>query len=366
MRATPIVTAAALVACHVTVTSEITRTQPTRTWLDRPRATATGSAIALDHRGHLRFVETLVCPAEAVTHVEPERQRRVRPNLATFVVGVVATATGAIATLTGVSGDDPAASPVTWGGVALLGVGLPLAIGPWLGTGTRTEYPGARAERRELGPAPCGERSTGATAATLAIGDRTVYGRVDADGALAVPVFSWIDAFTTGGRDGFAVRAELTHGAVRRLEGVIQAADVAAVRDAFLRGAGIDARVEPLRQVPRVTIAGVLVDHHASDGNPGVRIRVQVENAGPGDVWQLRATIGSALPELDGRIVYIGHVPPRAATGGYSWVPLAPATYRSVVGAPLELTVRLADAHGVVSDQPVPWRGVPLAGLIEL
>ena len=365
MRAEMIVTAAVLAACHVTATSEITRTQPTRTWLDRPHATATGSAIVLDARGHLRFVETLVCPAEAVTHVEPERHRRVRPNLAAFVVGVVATATGAIATLTGVGGDDPAARPVTWGGVALVGVGLPLAIGPWLGTGSRVDYPPARSERRALGPAPCGERSTGATSATLAIGDHTVFGRVDAEGRLSVSVFSWIDAFAAGGSGAFAVRAELTHGAVRAIEGVVQATAVAAARDDFLTAAGTDARVEPLRQVPRVTVTGMLVEHQGG-AEPGLKIRVRVENAGPGEVWRLRATIGSAIPELDGRIIYIGHVPPRAGTGGETWIPLAPATYKAVVGATLELTARLADAHGVVSDQPVPWRGVPLAGLIDL
>src|SRR6185503_3674624 len=98
--------------------------------------TARRPAITLTDNGRLRFVELLECPTVNIVEQSGGTEVVTKPNLATFVVGIVATSVGAIMTIRGASDRDPAGSPFTYAGIGLAATGLPFAIGPWLSTRT--------------------------------------------------------------------------------------------------------------------------------------------------------------------------------------------------------------------------------------
>jgi len=91
----------------------------------------------LTETGRLRFVEPLECPTEEVVHQHATIELATRPNLATFTVGVIAAAAGGVMLTSGLFSREPAGSPYTYLGLGGAVVGLPLAIGPWLGESRR-------------------------------------------------------------------------------------------------------------------------------------------------------------------------------------------------------------------------------------
>jgi hypothetical protein len=115
----------AAAACHVSVRSQDTRNGETRT-VAGTVASARPPTAQVEPDGRLRFVTPLTCTSVVETDVAGFDVEQVRPNAAAVVVGVVATALGAVAAVRGLSTDEPAGSPLTYVGAAGLAVGLPL------------------------------------------------------------------------------------------------------------------------------------------------------------------------------------------------------------------------------------------------
>jgi hypothetical protein len=355
MRLALVLSAAA--GCHVTTRTELTRTVASRAEPDQAQARAQPPTIVLADGG-FRFIEPLVCPSVVIAEVEPEIQRKREPNVATFVVGVLAVAGGAIAAVSGLSSDDPGSNPLTYGGATLAGVGLPFAIGPWFGNQVDHEPGTPRTERRSGGEIACGSRGFGGGAAMLTIGERQIYADIGDDGAFKSSPFTWIDAFDPTGGAAFAVRAELAgRTSWRVIEKVFDAGALAPWRDGFLAATRLDVGVEPLRALPRVTTGTPRVAHVLLGRQPALHVVLPVQNTGPGDAWQVRATIVAASPELDGRILYIGRVAANGAGFGEVWIPLSPDADEEFQRGTIELGFRLVDAHATMPAAPIRFRG---------
>ena len=69
-----------------------------------------------------------------------------------------------------------------------------------------------------------------------------------------------------------------------------------------------------------------------------------VTNDGPGDAWAVRGYVGASSAELDGRILYIGHLPRHTTLASELLVPLSPALDSEIQGASLDLVLGLHDA----------------------
>jgi hypothetical protein len=354
-----LVTALTLAACHVTTRTEVTHTRASRPdpRLDQPRALPPALAIA---DGGVFFVEPLVCPSDDVVEVEPELQTKREPNLATFVVGVVATVVGGVALVTAIDDDDRAGNPVTYGGAGLVAIGLPLAIGPWLGNDVESEPRPARTDRRPGKEVACGSRPLAGGVALLELDGRKVYGAVDDAGRFAVSPFSWIDAFDPAGSPAVGVRAELRDRAgqnPRAMERVIDRGTFADDRAAFLAGTRLDVTVEPLRAMPRVTAGAIRLGQVLVGNQAMLHVQFPLANAGPGDAWQVRAVLVSKEPELEGRVVYLGHVAPKSTVTGEAWIPLSPSADSAIRAADVELGFRLLDAHQTMPADRITYRG---------
>jgi hypothetical protein len=360
--------AMACAACHVTSRTEVREAVSRRDEPHLETARALEPTVVLAD-GAFRFVEPLLCRSDEVVELAPEIQRQKKPNLATFVVGVVATLGGAVAGISALADDNPGDNPLTYAGGAGIVVGLPLAIGPWIGNSTTTELGVKRTERRAGRDVPCGSRPITDAVAHLTIGEREVYAALGADGALAVSPFTWIDAFDQTGGPAFAVRAELRgRSSTRVVERVFEAGALAPWREAFLASTRLDVSVEGLRAVPRLEIADVSIGHVLIGSQETLRVRLGMRNKGPGEAWQVRVRIGAANPELDGRIVYLGHIAKNATTTGELWVPVSPSAGNALTGSGtgasvvLPLGLNVTDAHHVtdqsfVANAPVVDEG---------
>lgn len=342
-----------MAACHVTSSDVITRPGSVNR-VSHPEGRVAGRPILrLTDEGTFAFVEPLACPTEEIVTEERARRIETGPNLATFVVGVIATAIGGVLLVRGASDDDKA-NPITYGGAVLLAGGLPFAVGPWLGNGSELQPLEAGAPLRRPGPAePCGQQPlANATAATLAVRGIEVYGAVDARGVFAVSPFAFVDRFSAGNEAlQIEARIEMLSGA-RTTEATFAGRDVRRVAD--VQRPDFDARLEPLRMVPnlvakppRVTLDGA-----------AVRISLAIDNAGPGPTYQLRGRVAApGLPALDGRVLYFGYIAKNASLARELVIPLAPKTADRLRGTTIELAIELRDAHDTASHTPVRFRG---------
>lgn len=359
MQRRPAVLAAVVAAagCHVTVRTEVTHTVASRSE-PRPESARALPATAVLADGAIRFVEPLVCGSEDVVEVEPEVQRATRPNLATFVVGVIATVGGAVAGVSGLTGDDPSGSPLTYAGGAGVAVGLPLVIGPWLGVHTESVLAPNRTERRAGPEVACGSRPITGGFALVTIGQRQAYAAVGDDGALAVSPFTWVDAFDPTGGPAFAIHAELRDRdtTTRTIDKVFEAGALAAGRESFLVATKLDVSVKPMRAVSRVSGGAIRVGHVLIGSQATLHVVVPIVNAGPGEAWQVRAVISAASPELDGRIVYVGHLPVGTTTGEL-WLPISPEADDAIRRSTLDLTFTLIDAHQTLEGGALAFHG---------
>ena len=332
--------ALASAGCHVTVLTELTHTRATRAEPHRDRARARPPAITLAD-GALRFVGPLVCPSDDLVEVEPEpgrtrgqpgdvRRRRDRHGGRRDRRDL------------GAEQQRSGGDPLTYGGLGAAAIGLPFAIGPWIGNGVDSSPGVPRTERRPGAEIACGSRPVGGGFARLTIGDRAIYGAVDADGVFATSPFTWIDAFDAAGGPAFAVHAELGG---RVIDKVFDAGALAPWRETFLASTRLDVSVQPLRAVPRITAGAIRIGHVLVGSQATLHVVVPLANAGPGDAWQVRATIAAASPELDGRILYIGHIAPKATAIGELWVALSPEADDAIRRGTIELAFHLADAR---------------------
>jgi hypothetical protein len=350
---------AVVAACHTRSVVTTTQPGPGRAVLHRDQARAMPPTIAISDDGRVRFVTPLRCAADVMVDLERVDTVTIEPNLAAFVVGVIVTAVGGIALTLGVTDDAPASAPATYLGVGAIAAGLPVALGPWFGNGVDDVAGATETVRTGATEEPCGEAPVVARTASLHAAGLQAFGAVDADGVFAVSPFSFVDAFAVGERPALDVTAHLVWAdGFTTIEAVIDAADLARGRDGFFAGAGIDARVEPLRKVPRLAGGQVSVARLAGDdGGARLRIVVPVTNEGPGDAWQLRAVVAADHPELDGRILYIGHLPARRSIDAELVVPLSQAADAAIGAGAVRLEVLLRDAHGTAPASPLRFRG---------
>lgn len=360
------VTAIAVVAaagCHVRSRVPTTRPGDTTTQVRQAEARALAAAVTLGDDGLLRFVTPLRCPADVIVEVERSETVKTEANLATFVVGMVVTAVGAVGVLRGASTDDASGSGYTWLGAGGIAAGLPLAIAPWFGNGETDVDLGRDTVRKGAAEVACGERAVAARRARLVAGDLAAVGAVDDAGRFAISPFAFVDAFADGAWRALPITATLdTDGGEVVVEGVIEASALAAARDAWLAAAGIDARVEVVRKLPRLAPGRLGVSRLTVDGATYLHLTLPLANDGPGDAWQVRGVVSAGHPELDGRVVYVGHLAPGAAITAAVMLPLSPAADAALAGDELELTLALRDAHDTAPSSPVRFRGKVLAG----
>jgi hypothetical protein len=346
--------------CHVITQTEITRPGETRRVTHPEGAIARRPTLVLTDAGALRFVEPLECPTEehvtSVTSIEVATE----PNVATFVVGVIATAVGGLMLTNGVA-DGASKSPYTYGGLGSVAVGLPLAIGPWLGTRTEVR-PGPEAKLTRPGPSePCGERGLAARTATLTIRGVEVHGRVDRDGTFAISPYQLVDAYDPKAISAWDITAVVdTEGGVRTVAVVLDAGALASHAADFLEHADFDAKIQPLRLVPNVVPGILRVSLTSTSDGPALRLVLPLKNDGPGEAFALRGQITSSTKAIDGRVIYIGHLAKSASTTRELLIPLTAAAADTIRGTAIEVSVELRDAYGTAPATPIRFRGAVL------
>ena len=363
-----------LAACHVTTHTVITRPIDTKRITHPEGAVARKPTLVLTDAGQLRFVEPLECPTEEEVVEQSSIEETRAPNLATFVVGVIATAAGGIMLVRGLTADENS-NLFTFAGAPALGIGLPLAIGPWIGNGTRLldaeqnedlveDKLSTSATRkpkpvRRPGPSvPCGERGVTARTATLTTRGLEIYGTVDASGVFAVSPFALVDAFDPASAAwDINARLDILTGA-RTVNVVIEGRAFGEHTATFLAHADFDTKIEPMRLVPGIvpgTLRGSLTQ---TATGPAARIVLAVKNEGPGPAWALRGHIAAqGTPALDGRVMYFGAVAKGATLTRELLIPLSPAAADALRNATIDLALELRDAHGTAPTTPVRFRG---------
>jgi hypothetical protein len=347
-------------ACHVVVRGETTRSVATERAVHPEGAIARRPTVVMTDAGRLRFVEPLECPTEEIARQRTTIEIATRPNLATFTVGVIATTLGGVMLASGLMSSRAGESPYTYLGLASVGAGAPLVIGPWLGNGIALGDGGESSPVRRPGPSqPCGERPLAARAATLEVDGIEVHGAVDRDGVFAIAPYEWLDAYGPAQLRSAAVTATVDGaGGARTVTAVLEAATLANHAASFLAHADFDARVEPLQRVPAIAAGPVRASLTSTGGGPALRVVLPLRNDGPGDAWGLRGQIAApATPAIDGRMIYVGRLPRGAAVSRELVIPLAARTAAALRGAAIEFSVELRDAHGTAPATPVRFRG---------
>ena len=339
--------------CHVVARNETVRPSQLERIPHRDQPRPGPPALLLTDAGELRFVETLACPTEQLVATTGTVEVATGPNLATFVVGVIATSAGSVLLAQSIGNGE--LDPAGGAGMAFLAGGLPLAIGPWLGNGTRLEPGPQRPAERRAGPdEPCGERPLISTGAVLHTGSLEVRGAIDATGTFAISPFALVDAFdaTTHTPASLELRATLDDG--RTIATTLDGAALARAAPAFLAGATIDAHVEQMQLVPDLG-GGTL--RARLDGST-VTLVLALHNDGPGPAWAVRGrVVAPQLPAIDGRLMYIGAMPKGAAITRELAIPVSAIATAALHGTTVDIALELHDAHHTAPQTPVRYRG---------
>lgn len=356
---------ALLAACHVTRTSDLVQPVATERVVHQEGAQPRKPALVLTEAGTLRFVEPLECPTEEKVTASTISETEIQPNLATFVVGVIATSIGGVLVLRGLTGDD-ASSPLTYGGAVGMGVGLPLAIGPWIGN--RTERTPHGENRQELRPGPsqaCGERALPASTATLTVSGVEVFGTIGADGTFSVSPYQLVDALDTRKLPTWDIVATVqTPSGVRSIQTLIEGGALATRAPAFLAHVDVDMKSEPMRLVPGLSAGTLRASLTQTASGPALRVVLPLKNDGPGDAWAVRGLVASSTHKaIDGRVLYVGHVAKGTTVSRELLVPLTAAAAEAIRNTTIELTIELRDAHGTAPTTPIRFRGAVLVDL---
>jgi hypothetical protein len=345
--------------CHVTTRTEVTH-PGTEEIIQHPEgAIAHKPTLVLSETGGLRFVEPLECPTERIVSSTTAIEIETKPNLATFVVGVIATAVGGVMLISGLAAQDGAGNPVTYAGAGLFAVGLPFAIGPWVGLHTELAEGGTTGPQRAPGASvPCGSRALKAKTATLTIRGIEVHGGVAPDGTFAISPYQLIDAYAPTTINAWDISAVVdAEGGPRTLEAVIDGGALAKHAQAFLDHADFDPAIQPLRLVPGIVPGTLRASLTTTSTGPALRVVLPLKNDGPGETWALRGQITSSTKAVDGRMFYVGRLAKGEASSRELLVPLTVAAADAIRGSTLELSIELRDAHGTAPATPVRFRG---------
>lgn len=347
----------ALAGCHVTVRSEITRPIRSERVQHPERAQAGRPTIVLADTGELRFVEPLICPTEDIATTEAATEVTTRPNLATFVVGAIATAVGGVLLVRGITDEDPGSTPFTFVGATGVAAGLPLAVGPWIGNGTELGHPKTTGPTRQPGPeVPCGSRPLAAGRATLLARGVQIYGAIR-DGVFAISPFQIVDAFAAGSIPSWDITAYID-GSPEPVSARIDGGALARTAPAFRAALAIDTRIEPMRLVPGIKAGTLRASLTETADGPAIRLVLPLENTGPGPAWALRGqVVAPGTPAIDGRMLYIGALAKNAVTTAELIIPIGPTAAATLRNDTIVLSIELRDAHGTAPSTPVRFRG---------
>lgn len=356
---------ALLAACHVSRQAELVQPIATERIVHTEGAQPRKPALVLTDAGTLRFIEPLECPTEEKVTSSTVIETEIRPNLATFVVGVIATSIGGILVVRGVAGDD-AHSPLTYAGAVTLAVGLPFAIGPWIGNRTERVPRGESTEQRRPGPSQaCGERPLSATRATLAVRGIEVHGTIGSDGTFSVSPYNLVDALDTKMLPTWDITASVeTPAGTRTIQALVEGGALATRAPAFLARVDANMKIEPMRLVPGIVAGTLRASLTQTADGPALRIVLPLKNDGPGEAWAIRGLVTSSTTKaIDGRVMYMGHVAKGAATSRELLIPIDQAAAESIRNSTIELAVELRDAHGTAPSTPIRFRGAVLVDL---
>ncbi|HEU0033176.1 MAG TPA: hypothetical protein VFQ53_21235 [Kofleriaceae bacterium] len=341
----------ALAGCHVVERTETLRPHLTQQLVDEAHARDAGAAtIVLATDGHLRFVQPRACPSTNVRRQHRVIELETRPNIATFVVGMIATSIGGILIVRGAADGT---GLYTVAGLGLVAGGGPLAIAPWVGNGTTRTKDGERT-LREAGPeVACGDRALAAGRATLQVGGLEVRGTIDDRGVFEVPVFDLVDVFEQP--RPLAIRATLDAGGA--IDAVIDGPDALETRRALrerwrqpkqtAQSGAPDLRPGPLRASLTATANG-----------PAVRVVLRLANLGTGSAWDVRgAIVAPGTPAIDGRMLYAGTLAAREQRDLEVRIPVTDAVAATLRNATIALSIELRDAEHAAPTTPIQLRG---------
>lgn len=351
---------AGLAGCHVLAQSETTRAISTERIVHAEGAIAHRATLVLTDAGRLRFVEPLECPTEEIVHQHATIEVAIRPNLATFTVGVIATAAAGVMLTTGLFSREPSGSPYTYLGLAGALAGLPLTIGPWLGDRVEIRDGDSGVVRRPGPSQPCGERPMIARSATLDVGGLEIRGAVDPEGGFAISPYQWIDAYLAASAPPSEITAVVDGtGGPRTVAAVLDSRWLAAHAADFLAHADFDAEIQPLRLVPGIAAGAPSVRLVTGSDGTAVHVVLPLRNAGPGDAWAVRGQITApGVPAIDGRMIYVGKLARGAAVSRELVIPISARAATALRGQTVELSVELRDGHDTAPSTPVRFRGV--------
>ncbi|CAN5881456.1 hypothetical protein BH11MYX2_BH11MYX2_04260 [soil metagenome] len=349
--------------CHVALQSELVTPLRTDRTVLQAQAQVGKPKLVLTDAGTLRFVEPLECATQEVVTSQSVLEIQHEPNMATFVIGVIATSVGGIMTIRGATGDN--GTPFLVGGVAGLAIGLPLVIGPWIGNHTERRPQGERPPETRVGPqVACGERGMLAKSATLEMAGVEIYGAVGADGTFGVSPYAIVDAYDPRNTATWDVKATVvTDTGPVTMTTLIEGATLATKAPAFLAHASFDAAVGPMRKVPNITAGLLRASVTTTVSGPALRIVLPLTNAGPGESYGLRAVVQSSVKAIDGRIMYVGKLDKNQTLNGELLVPLSRAAADGVRDTTIDMSVELRDAHGTAPATAVRFHGAVLNDL---
>lgn len=356
-----VTSATLLAACHNVTRIEDTRPGAVSFVVDQTTAHGGQPRITITEQSRWRFEIPLLCDGQEFVEQHNSAKVRYRPNVATFVVGVVVGSLGAIATATSWTSDGRGNNPLSYAGPVGLATGGAFMIGPWIGNG-EVEIPGATEKRpRFKGQRECGSRPIAARTAMLEFRGVRVFGTVNDDGEFSVSPYQFVDAFDAGKIPAFDITATLiTAVGTQQLTTVLDASVLASRKQAFLRSADFDAHVEPFRIVPNFDRPLLRASLTTVSGVPALRVVVAATNTGPGEAWAVRAHIVANVPDVDGRLIYLGHVAKGATVQRELLIPLDAAGAQRLRGGELSLSLNFADAYGTAPSVPVRFVGAVL------
>jgi hypothetical protein len=350
---------AVLAGCHVVERSQIARPGAIASVAIHAKAVAKRPSVVLTEAGTLRFIEALECPSENVFVQQAGTEIKTKPNLATFVVGIVASSVGAISLIRGISDDDPGSSPFTYAGIGLVGVGLPFAIGPWVGN--RTELvPGEVGQAVHTpGPVvPCGERAVTAKTATIKVRGVELHGTIDNEGVFSISPYMIVDAFETTTIPAWDIAVTLDGDRTKQVAAMLDGGALASRAKAFLATARFDSKIEPMRMVPGLVPGALRVTMTTTAEGAALRLALPIKNDGPGPSWALRGHVTApGQPAIDGRVMYIGAVAKGETVDVVLSIPVSPQASEALREATIDLSIELRDAHGTAPATPVRFRG---------
>ena len=324
--------------------------------LPRPRA----PIVTVHPDGKFAFVEPLVCDVPEQTELENSTQVTARPNMGVLVVGIVATSLGIIGMAAAGAGHDPGGDPLLYAGIAGAAVGLPLVIGPLIGNGVENIPGSTQTITKRVVTAPCGEQPLAGQTATMTINAFHAYGAIT-NGEFSLSPFLWVDAFAVGPMPGLSITANVDDNGKRTpITSIIDPSALITARDEFLATSGIDIHVEPFKKLARIEAGLVHATRTTVNGVPTLRIVLPLTNIGPGEAWQVRGLVTAEDAEIDGRVMYIGHIANGATAQGEIDVVMSPALAKALDDASIDLSVVLHDAYNSVSSAPVRYRGAVL------